>query len=76
LINVKKISFTRKTEVISFNFNVNGSLLARCNEISDLGVIMDTGLTFVPHMMSIVSKALKMFALFLETPVILQTQYL
>jgi hypothetical protein len=35
-------------------------LLARCNEISDLGVIMDTGLTFVPHMMSIVSKALKM----------------
>jgi hypothetical protein len=60
LINVKKISFTRKTEVISFNFNVNGSLLARCNKISDLGVIMDTGLTFVPHMMSIVSKALKM----------------
>jgi hypothetical protein len=56
----KKISFTRKTEVISFNFNVNGSLLARCNEISDLGVIMDTGLTFVPHMRSVVNKALKM----------------
>jgi hypothetical protein len=56
----KKISFIRKTEVISFNFNVNGSLLARCNEISDLGVIMDTGLTFVPHMRSVVNKALKM----------------
>jgi hypothetical protein len=56
----KKISFTRKPEVISFNFKVNGSLLARCNEISDLGVIMDTGLTFAPHMRSVVNKALKM----------------
>jgi hypothetical protein len=56
-----KISFTRKTEVISFNFNVNGSLLARCNKFSDLGVIMDTGLTFVPHMRSVVNKALKGF---------------
>jgi hypothetical protein len=62
-LNISKckiISFTRKSNIVNFFYNINGSPLARCNEISDLGVIMDNTLSFTSHIMSITNTAMKM----------------
>lgn len=46
----KKITFSRKLNLINFHYNINDFPLEQCNEISNLGIIMDDkSLSFVPH---------------------------
>lgn len=55
----KKISFTRNNSKISFYYNVCGYPLTNSDEITDLGVIVDNHLTFVPHILHIANSAMK-----------------
>ena len=56
----KIMSITRKTNLINYNYNINGNVLERCNQFRDLGVIIDTKLSFVPHIEYITNSALKL----------------
>ena len=55
----KKITFTRKNSNFNFYYNINGRILENCNEIRDLGVILDTTLSYIPHILNITNSALK-----------------
>ncbi|KAL0819973.1 hypothetical protein ABMA28_007970 [Loxostege sticticalis] len=59
-LNVKKcsfIKFTRKTNVLPTKYSVNGINLEEVQVIRDLGVLMDSKLTFVPHIDHTIKKA-------------------
>lgn len=55
----KKITFTRKNEVIVFYYNRNKSLIISSDQILDLGVLMDAALTFTLHIVQRANTALK-----------------
>ncbi|KAL0829565.1 hypothetical protein ABMA28_003076 [Loxostege sticticalis] len=59
-LNVKKcsfIKFTIKTNVLPTKYSVNGINLEEVQVIRDLGVLMDSKLTFVPHIDHTIKKA-------------------
>lgn len=61
-INISKcktMSFTRNNNKITYFYNINGHVLERCTQVSDLGVIFDSSLTFVPHILHITNSAMK-----------------
>ena len=51
--------FTRKKTIITYNYILDSSSLCKLSEFSDLGVILDTKLTFTDHYNFIVKKANK-----------------
>ena len=53
------ISFHRKVsrEVFNFNYSINGHMLERVYQVKDLGIILDTKLTFRNHQYEINDKA-------------------
>lgn len=53
------ITFTRKPQPIDYNYNINGTVLTRVMQIRDLGVVLDSKLTFVPHIDKILGKSFK-----------------
>lgn len=55
----KVMSYTRKTHNILFSYDIQSVLLARVNEIKDLGVVFDSTLRFSSHVDHIVSSALR-----------------
>jgi len=62
-VNINKcrvMSFTRKVNVITHNYIIQGIPLIRCNEIRDLGVIIDSSLSFIPHINHICNRATQM----------------
>jgi hypothetical protein len=59
LSKCKTISFTRSTTVHNFDYRLSGSTLDRVETITDLGVVLDTKLTFSSHVDAIVNKASK-----------------
>ena len=62
-LNIAKcnaISFTRKLNKTDFQYSIKGTFLSQVASIRDLGVIMDSTLSFVNHIDTIVSKALGM----------------
>ncbi|XP_063932658.1 uncharacterized protein LOC135144566 [Zophobas morio] len=61
-INILKcycMTFSRKDNIIVYDYTVKGIQLKRCKEIRDFGVILDSSLSFVPHVNSVCSSALK-----------------
>lgn len=57
-LNIKKcavVSFTRKNQMITFNYDINHEVLERKNVIRDLGVLFDTKLSFKQHIDMIVN---------------------
>ena len=61
------MSYNRKTNVIEYNYNIGGVEIKRCTEFRDLGIIMDSRLSFVPHINNINCKALKMLGFVIRT---------
>lgn len=53
------ITFTRKASPIIFNYKINNSLLQRIDVVKDLGILLDTKLTFNDHIDYITNKAYK-----------------
>jgi hypothetical protein len=56
----KIMSFHRKETPIAYDYSIDNTVLGRVNEFRDLGVILDTKLTFNTHVAKIVSKAYSM----------------
>lgn len=62
-LNVKKchaMMFGRSQNTFDYLYSIDGTPLEVMTEVKDLGVIFDTSLSFIPHISSIVSKALQM----------------
>ena len=53
------MSCTRNIDKINFYYNINGVLLQKCNAYRDLGVIIDSTLSFVPHIEQMVNSSLR-----------------
>ena len=51
------MTFNRTKSPILFDYNINGQILRRVDHVNDLGVILDSKLTFARHRSSIISKA-------------------
>lgn len=51
------ISFQRKKQPLLFNYHIAGTCIQRTNVVTDLGVLLDTQLTFRQHLSMIISKA-------------------
>lgn len=61
-LNINKckiVTFGRKNVRINFFYNISGNVLSRCDEIRDLGVIVDCKLSFVQHIENVAAAALK-----------------
>lgn len=51
------MTFYRSKDPIMFDYHINGSILKRVDEVTDLGIILDRQLSFQSHYASIISKA-------------------
>ncbi|XP_053691953.1 uncharacterized protein LOC128740439 [Sabethes cyaneus] len=51
------VSFHRKSNPVTFNYTMCGQIVARVDTVRNLGVTLDTSLTFRPHYNEIVAKA-------------------
>lgn len=61
-LNIKKcnvISYTRKKKPINFNYHINNNIINRVTRIRDLGVIMDSELSFNSHIDHVVGAAFR-----------------
>jgi hypothetical protein len=61
-LNIEKcqvMRFFKIKQPIVFPYSVDGVQLESVTQIRDLGVIMDSGLTFIPHVRAMVDKALR-----------------
>lgn len=68
-LNINKcsvISFARKTNIATFNYNINNISLTRVDTIKDLGIIFDIKLKFDAHVNYISGKAFKMMGFVLR----------
>lgn len=69
-LNVNKcfiISYTRKRNVITYNYHLNNSKLTRVQKIRDLGVILDANLSFTDHYDHIIKKSFQQLGFLLRT---------
>ena len=57
------ITFTRKKQPLHFDYTLNGMPLQRADYVKDLGVLLDTKLTFKQHVSFIVAKASRQLGL-------------
>ena len=63
----KTISFTLRKTPIRCTYTLEGHRLDRCEQIRDLGVILDSKLTFADHVHSTVSKANRILGLLIRS---------
>ena len=84
-LNVKKcnnITFTRKRTISNQTISLGNQVVSKCNTIRDLGVILDSKLTFVDHYNCIIHKAsnmlsfIKRFSYNFHDPYTLKTLYI
>ena len=61
------ISFTLRTSPISAVYTMDGIVLGRCAEVRDLGVILDSKLTFAKHVDATVAKSRRMLGLLIRS---------
>jgi hypothetical protein len=54
------ISFRRNVGAVQFDYRIGGSALGRVEEIRDLGVLLDSRMTFLCHIAAVISKSSKM----------------
>lgn len=51
------MSFTRRKRLISFNYRIDGVSLQKLEQVKDLGVLMDSKMTFDLHRASVIGRA-------------------
>ena len=61
------ISFTLRTSPIVHSYTIDGHTLRRCEQVRDLGVTLDTKLTFAPHVDATIAKANRMLGLIMRS---------
>lgn len=59
----KRITLTRNERCIEYLYNINAAYLDYYPEISDLGIILDKGLTFVAYVQHICNVAMRLLDL-------------
>lgn len=63
----KIITFTLRKKPFVLSYHVNNATLERVFEMRDLGVVLDSKLTFGPHIDSVVGKANRALGMYLRT---------
>ena len=63
----KAITFTLRTKPVTFDYVIHGTALERVSMIRDLGVLMDSKLTFGPHVDSVVRCANRALGTYLRS---------
>lgn len=69
-LNLKKcfkMTFTRRTEPIEFDYTFDGKSIEAVSVVRDLGVLLDSRLNFKDHINHICSKAFKMLGFVIRT---------
>jgi hypothetical protein len=69
-LNTKKcttMSFTKKSSIKNFYYNVRGSVLEKVDKMRDLGVIFDSKLTFNHHVCHLFSSCVRLLGFILRT---------
>ena len=69
-LNIKKcnvITFSRKREPIMYKYRLNNEIISRQSEVRNLGVHLDSKLTFGPHIGLITAKAYRMLGFVMRT---------
>ena len=69
-LNINKcnqISFTRNNKPMNFIYQINGTAISKADAVRDLGVLLDSKLSFVQHIESITDKAYKNLGFVLRT---------
>lgn len=69
LLNTSKcsvVTFSRKLHPLCFNYEIDGTTIPRTDNIKDLGVILDTRLTFKQHISFVVAKASRQLGLIMR----------
>lgn len=69
VLNIEKcsiVSFTRKKQPILYNYHLAGELIHRVTCVKDLGVLLDSQLTYKQHINYIVAKASRSFGLIMR----------
>ena len=61
------ISFSRKKHPLMFEYSIAGETLQRNNVVTDLGILLDTQMTFRQHYSMIISKANRQLGFVLRT---------
>lgn len=63
LLNVSKcsiVTFTRRVQPIMYDYSINGEMLKRCDSVCDLGVVLDSKLSFRDHISKIGGECFKL----------------
>lgn len=71
-LNISKcsyINFTKAKNILTFNYTLCNSSLIKVSSLRDLGVQLDTNLTFNTHVQNIVNKAFKLYGFVMRTSV-------
>ena len=63
----KTMTFTLRTSPVIFPYLLDGHVLERCSQMRDLGVILDSRLTFAHHVDEVVAKANRMLGLLIRS---------
>lgn len=69
-LNVNKchlMTYTRKTNIINFNYSLFNKSISKVSIVRDLGVLLDGRLTYIDHYENIIRKANKMLGFVLRT---------
>ena len=65
-LNISKcrvVSYSRKVNIVEYDYVVDGCVLSRCTSSEDLGVIFDSRLTFGQHIEALVSSSMRTMGL-------------
>ena len=63
----KTISFTLRTSPVVHTYTIEGQGLEMCDQVRDLGVVLDRKLTFAAHVDSTVNKANRMLSMLMRS---------
>lgn len=75
-LNVDKcfhIKFTRKHNMLQTCYYINGKCLEEVSKLRDLGILVDTKLTFIPHIDDVVSRASRMLGFIIRNGKVFQS---
>ena len=76
------LAFSRKRNILNNNITLGDQIVERCSRVRDLGIILDSKLTFIEHYNAIINKAnsmlgfIKRFCFNFQDPYTIKTLYI